>query len=643
MTTRTTRGAALAIVLIILALTGLLAVTIWMMGRDGAGAEAATGTDVFDVRRGDFDVIVPASGELAALRQIEIRNELEQRATITYIIDEGVFAKAGDTLVQFNDEEIATNIKDAEDALDSELNKLENAKANLEIRIKTSESELAEADLQITLTKLALRAWEEGAVVETRQNLQLELKTAQMEYDRLQDRFNASQRLYEQEFISLDEFKQDEIALVKADTNLKQADLAIDIYEKYEYQQERAQMESDRQQAIEERDRIKQRNDAEVRSAEADVQSAQRQVDSRRERLEKWQRQLGLCRVIAPSDGLVVYASSLQGSDRGRDEDPPMIGTEVQSRRTVIVLPDTSQMIADVKVNEALSGLISRGQRAVIVSDAKPDLTLAGEVISVGVLAQTGGWRDPNRRDYSVKIRLSDYDRSQGLKPSMRCKADINVGRVTDALYVPIQAVRRKGAVAFVWIPDGRGYSQKQVEVGQASELYVEIKDGVQVGQSVLLRTPEAKEVIATLNIPDAAPGDAFAEDLFGQSPPPAADGGADHGVADQSGNAPGTESGTEPGAGRGNGERGQGGRGGRGRMTPEQLQEMMKNLSPEERQRMQERIDSMNNRGGGRGEGGRDGDERPTDGQNGGQTDGQTGGQNQGQHEGQGAAGSTG
>jgi len=466
-------------------------------------------------------------------------------------------------------------------------------------------------------------------VVETRQNLQLERRTAQMEHDRLLDRFEASQRLYDQEFISLDEFKQDEIALVKAETNLKQAELAIDIYEKYEYQQQRAQMESDQQQAIEERDRIQQRNDAEVRSADADVQSAQRQVDSRRERLEKWQRQLELCSVTAPSDGLVVYASSLQGSDRGRDEDPPMIGTEVQSKRTVIVLPDTSQMIADVKVNEALSGLISRGQRAMIVSDAKPDQAFAGEVISVGVLAQTGGWRDPNRRDYSVKIRLTDYDRGLGLKPSMRCQADIHVGRVTDAMYVPIQAVRRKGAVAFVWIPDGRGYSQKQIEPGQASELYVEIKDGVQVGQSVLLRTPEAKEVVTTLNIPDTETTDAFSEDLFGQSPPAAVDGRGDGGPEHAFGAQPSAEG--APGSGNGNGDRtpgGRGGREGRGRMSPEQLQELMKNMSPEERQRMQERMDAMRNRGGGRdgGEGG------GSDGREGGQDQGQDRQQNQGQ-----------
>ena len=73
-----------------------------------------------------------------------------------------------------------------------------------------------------------------------------------------------------------------------------------------------------------------------------------------------------------------------------------------------MILPDVSQMVASVKVNEALSGQIKPGQPASVVCDALPDRTLTGEVASVGVLAQTGGWRDPNRRDYTVTVLLDD-------------------------------------------------------------------------------------------------------------------------------------------------------------------------------------------------------------------------------------------
>ena len=583
------RGLTVSItMLVVVIIISMAAAGAWAMFYVGAGNSAAIDNDIFAVKKGGFEIVVPTSGELAALRQIEIKNRLETRATITEIIEEGEHVKKGALLISFNDEDIRNKIKDADDALDSAINSLENAKANLEIRKKTRESELARAELEITLTELAWQAWKEGEDVTRRQDLALELKTAQMEYDRLQVYFEASKRLFEQEFISLDEYTRNEIALVRAESNLKQANLDIDVYEKYEYLQDREKKESDRKQAVDEQDRTKQRYDAEVRSAESDVRSAERLLESRQERFDKWTTQLELCVILAPSDGLVVYASSLSsgGMHRGSNEDPPMVGTDVARNRTVIVLPDTSQMIAEVKVNEALSGMIKPGQRATVVSDALPDTVLSGEVMSVGVLAQTGGWRDPNRRDYTVKILLDDFALSLGLKPSMRCRADIKVGRVDDTLYIPIQSVFRQGPVAYAWIPDGRGYSQTEISIGQASELYVEITGGLNEGQVVLMREPEAKEVASRLEIPETGPN-------YGNAPPLNRSMTESSSPPEQHVEAQAAPEGERP-------ERSRMGRGG-GRPTAEQIQEMMKNATPEQRAAWEKRAAERRNRGGDR------------------------------------------
>ena len=44
------------------------------------------GVDLFEVRRGTFVITVPTSGELAARDQIEIKNMLETRAVITWVV-----------------------------------------------------------------------------------------------------------------------------------------------------------------------------------------------------------------------------------------------------------------------------------------------------------------------------------------------------------------------------------------------------------------------------------------------------------------------------------------------------------------------------------------------------------------------------
>jgi len=465
-------------------------------------------TDEHAVRRGSFEISVPASGELAALNQIEIRNKLEYRAVLTWIEEEGAYVKAGDPLARIAADEIENKIKDAEDALNNATAQKIAAESTLEIRLSSSQSEMDKANLKVELAQLALRAWEEGDDVSVKKQLDLAIETTEINYNRLVDRYEEAKELVKQEFISQDEFKRDEIAMIEASARLEQAKLDKRIYLDYQYDQYRKQNVSDVEQARAERERIQKRHQAELQTARAEVASKQHQLQSRIERLADFEEQLEFCTVLAPSDGLVVYASSLEQhrwSRMNRDELQP--GTEIRKNELLMILPDTSVMTAEVKVSESLSGLIKPGQRAIITSDAVPDVALEGEVLSVGVLAESGGWRDPNRRDYTVKIKLSDGN-ELGLKPSMRCKSEIYVGRVDDAIHVPIQAVFREGPAAYVYVPQGGGFAQHQVHIGEGSGLHLEITNGLEEGDIVLLREPRTREIVARLS-DDAMPGPA--------------------------------------------------------------------------------------------------------------------------------------
>lgn len=550
------RGVATTtIVISVLAMIVVVAAVLLVRG-SGNETNGNGAPDTFVAHRGSFDITIPASGELAALKQTEISSQLENRATITYIIDEGVQVEPGDELIRLNDEEIVERIKDEEDAVNTAENSWVTARSNLDIQRQTNASEIDEADLQIHLAELALQAWKQGEHESTRQKLQLELETAKKDHDRLVERFEASKDLLEQQFISEDEFKRDEISLMQATSRWKQAELAIQVYDEYQYEQDKAKKESDLKQAEDRRSQLEQRHVTEIERLETEVASRAYHLKSRQERLVKSQRQLELCTIRAPQAGLVVYATSLDVDRRGRGESPPDVGTEIYRNRPVIVLPDTSKMVAEVKVNEALSGKIRPGQRAIILSDAVPDTPVEGEVLSVGVLAESGGWRDPTRRDYSVRIQLAN-GANMGLKPSMRCKADIYVSRVDEALFIPIQAVFRKGAVAFVYVPEGTGYGERRVELGRSSELYIEITDGLEESDVVLLFKPATDRIRSQIPVEETS--------LNGwpngqmQPGPPAdesADADANAGESDRPqgtmGQAPGSAPGTAPDAGGG-------------------------------------------------------------------------------------------
>jgi HlyD family secretion protein len=483
-----------------------LAALIMAVGCNRSPNDAPTRTvasaDLYVVERTDFDMAIPVSGELAAMRQIEVRNRLESRAVITEIVAEGKSVAKGEVVLRLAEEEIREKIKDAKDKVNLANSELIAAEQSLSIKENTRDSELEKADLAIEMANLALLAWENGELVSKRQSLALAKETAEIDLTRLEDRFNKSAELVGKNFISRDEFERDRIAMIEARAKSKQAGLDQKVFEEYTYKQERAKKESDVEQALAERGRVEQKNNAEIVKAKADVESAKFKVESAADRLKNFETQLGYCTVIAPSDGLVVYATSIDSGGGGRgggDAQAPQVGTELKPNELVIILPDTSQMVANLKVSEALSGRIRPGQVVTVYSDALPNAPIQGSVQSVSVLAASGGWRDPNRRDYTVRVAL-DADPALGLKPSMRCKAEILLDRVDDAIGVPIQAVFRQGPIAYVHVRDGGGYSQRLVKLGRSSELRVEVLDGVAEGDKILLREPTADELTAKLD-----------------------------------------------------------------------------------------------------------------------------------------------
>jgi HlyD family secretion protein len=497
-TRRPSRGIANSlVVLIVLAIAAVVGGV--LVFRGGGGQEtASTSGDLWTVRTGSFEITVPAAGELAAASQVEIASQLERRAVITEIVPEGTFVRQGDRLIHLDDEEIVNLIKEEELAVENAAAALTAAESALEVRKLTGESALSLAEVDVRLAKTALESWQEGEDKSRQQQLALDLETAEKDFARLEERFAASELLLEQQFISEDEFKRDEIELLRASSRLEQARLAKVTYDKYDRSMQLERLNADIQRANDKLRETRERQEREIEAQEREVQNRSFQLIRKREDLEKARGQLEMCYIYAPQDGLVVYASSLSRDRRGGDE-PPEVGTELRRNRTVIVLPDTTRMVAEVKVNEALSGRIRPGQKASVRVDAMPNVPLAGSVLGVGVLAESGGWRDPNRRDYTVRIAI-DADPEMGLKPSMRARSQIEVGSVQDALHVPIQSVFRDGRLAYVWTQDGTGFSPKPVQLGRASELMIEIRGGLESGEQVLLREPRADEIVRSID-----------------------------------------------------------------------------------------------------------------------------------------------
>lgn len=491
------RGAAfikLAIGLAVVVGLVVLGIALWG-GKKQTGPAAS---EIFPVAKSTFNIAVVANGELQARNQVEIRSKLEKQTSIVELVDEGARVKKGDVLIKLNVEEIETQLQE-------EIAKVESAKSDLvvaqndyEIQLKENESALRKAGLALDLARIEYEKWLHGDDVKKRQEIDLNIQQTVREEERLGEKAERSRSLHERGFLATDTLKQDETAHIEAMANMETAQLERQVYEDYERTKMIKQLTSDIEEAQAELDRVVQSNSSNLASKEADLNNKRQQFKIREERLAKLKEQSEAGTIIAPNDGLVVYGTTLERSRWGGGGDEGMkIGQQVYSNQLLIALPDVREMVASVRVHETIAGRIRPGQKANVRVDAVQGGTFSGEVLSISVLAESGGWRDPNLREYTVKIALDDSEAKSTLKPAMRCEAEIVLGAVDDALSVPIQAVFNEGPTRFVYTAVGGRYEKTPVKVGRRSETLVEIRAGLKEGQKVLLREPTPGEVLS--------------------------------------------------------------------------------------------------------------------------------------------------
>lgn len=476
-------------------LAGLVAVLSLLGSGDGQQPEARLDeSEWFTVRRGSFDLLVVAAGELEAKRQVELKCGVKQSTSIVEIVAEGSRVEAGQVLVRLDDTAVRQKLEQVQ--LDVENARAEKKSAEENLAIEQNEADATEraAKVKLSLAELALAQWREGDVPQKRRELKLALDTAQRTLTRARRDLELSQQLYEEKFISLGELEDDQIKLIEAENAVATAELAVRVYEQFTLPKDQQQFESDVAQARAELSRTVQQNQSKLSQAEANLNSRAKALLIREQQLKDLEEELAATVIRAPQAGLVVYASSV--GDIRRRGDPMGVGRQVRFAETIIVLPDTSRMVASLRVHEARLPQVEPGQHVTVTIDARPGSAIDGVVASIGVMAESGGWFNPDLREYTVKVDLPGQT-DPTLKPSMRASGQIRVGRVDDALFVPVQAIFTEGETRFVHVPAGPGRVQRQpVTIGRANDTLVEITGGLSDGDRVMLRQPRPGEIV---------------------------------------------------------------------------------------------------------------------------------------------------
>ena len=510
------------------------AVIVWAwVSRGSGGAEGAQSGATFAVKRGNLVISVTESGSVRAASSLEINSQVEGEPAIINLVPEGTLltaedVAAGKILVELDSASIRDRLSQQLIDCASAQATLVDAEEGYAIQQKVNESDLAGSRLKVEFTRMDLQKYlgdeaandliarygvttDPNAVVvvgwsgdpnglgggarQEWQRLQADIEVAQEQLKRGADKLHWTRKLYEQEFVARTELEADQLAQRQQQISLDRSLTTKELFLQYDLPKQVATLLSNYREALRDLDRTLAGTRSRRAQAEARLSSARSKNERELEDQKKIEDQLAVCTIRATKPGLVIYGGGEDDWHR-RSSNPIELGAKVYERQRILTIPNTTQLMVDVKVHETSVDKVRVGQRARVTVDALPDNAYWGRVEQVAGLPDSQrGFLSPDVKLYNAKVSIDEEDKA--LRPGMSAKVEIIVQELTAVSYVPLQAVVHNGDSTICYVKNGAGLEARPVRTGPFNESYIVIQDGLGDGELVSLVPPRLSEGLA--------------------------------------------------------------------------------------------------------------------------------------------------
>jgi RND family efflux transporter MFP subunit len=403
----------------------------------------------YEAKRGPLIVTVKEQGNLESTNNLEAKSEVEGQTTIISILPEGTKVVKDQLVCELDSAALKDNL------------------ANQQIATERADADYKNAQKTREVAEINVEEYIKGIYPQEEKTILGEIKLAQSELARSEDRLEWSEDMLKLGYISQAQNLADKFDLQKANFNLEQAEKRLEVLKIYTKDKQVKSLEGD------------------VEKAKADELAKQSTFELEKEKEERLRRMIEKCQIFAPGNGIVVYH---QEEGRWGSQEGPSImeGATVRERQTIFKLPDIDNMQVNTKVHESMIDKVKPGMSARIRVDAFPNAELNASVMEVKPLPDPTSFFSSDVKVYTTLVKIENAH--EGLRPGMTAEVTILIARLEDVISVPVQAIIEYGGEQHVWVsrPDAT-WENRVVEVGMSNNKYVEIKEGLQEGERVAL------------------------------------------------------------------------------------------------------------------------------------------------------------
>lgn len=424
-----------------------------------AGLASAPSYQTHVVQRGPLRITVTEDGNVESARNVDIKCQVLGGSTILWIIPEGTDVTQGTELVRLDASAIEEQLTQQRIAYEKAL------------------SAYATAQKDVEIADTSIREYEDGTF---RQELQLADANVVIGQENLKSAQNVlehSQKMFRKGYINQLQLEADHFAVKRAELELEAQNTARKVLVDFTKAKRKTELKSTHE------------------AAQAKLRAEKEAVDLEKTKLDRLEKQTERCVLVAPQEGMVVYASQRSS----RMSTPQVIieeGAIVRESQTVIQLPDLSQMQVKVLVHETKVDKIKPGMPA----DVKiRNWKTGGKVSSVNSQPEPGSWFSSSVKEYAAFVKIDGNTSAVGIKPGMTAEVEILVEELPAVLSVPVLGVIEQGeGKYYCYVKRDGGYEKRPAVIGKSNDRYIEIQDGLNEGDEVILNPrstiPEARQ-----------------------------------------------------------------------------------------------------------------------------------------------------
>jgi len=503
------------------------------------------------IKREKLQVTIVDRGSLESAENNEIVCKVKAKTpnspatNIRWVIDNGSTVRKGDKVVELDDSALQDQRITQQIAMETAKGAWETAEQKLRIDNSTSEAAVKAKEVALKVAKITLEEYLKGLYEQSRVDFENKLVMASSDLAMWEERAAWSSRMSRpgRQYVTVAQAEADEARRLNCELTLKNIKKQYEVLDKLTRTKNEEDLKGKVEVAVHDLATAQLQAEGLKIQDEVSIRTTKLTYEKELGKLRDLEEEIDNCTLHAPRSGMVVYWIEERSRWGGGKQRIIAQGEAVDEGQKLMTIPNLSKMVVNARVHEAMAPrvradakretgfstlaefplylqpnplvaattaavfktdlrtpfvssyrrseqeLVSRGQDARVRVAAFPDRTLQGHVTYISTVASVNDLFASDVKVYQTFVALDES--LDGLKPGMDAEVTIEVdSKPEPVLAVPLQAIMggvEMGQKRKCFVKTEDGPQIKEITLGRSNEKMVEVADGLEEGDEVVL------------------------------------------------------------------------------------------------------------------------------------------------------------